>query len=109
MNNKNRVIEDKIVAEFTSALKKKLGNRLMQTTLYGSRARGDNSAYSDYDFLIVVKKKTANQKRIIYDICFKMLDQYDSLISFLLYDEQDWRRKKRFPLGLNILKEGIEV
>jgi len=109
MNNKNQIIDDKIVAEFSSELKKKFGNRLIQTTLYGSRARGDNFADSDYDFLIVVKKKTTDQKKIIYDICFKMLDQYDSLISFLLYDEQEWQRKKRFPLGLNILKEGVEV
>ena len=79
--------KDKIIERFSLMLREKIGNQIEQITLYGSRARGDNSAYSDYDFLIIVKKKSKKQKEIIYDIWFTMLDQYEALISFLVYDE----------------------
>ena len=107
--NRNKRVKDNVSLEFSSMLREKLGNQLVQTTLYGSRARADSTFISDYDFLIIVKKKSSEQKNIIYDLCFTMPDQYNSLISFLLYDEQEWQRKKRFPLGLNILKEGVQV
>lgn len=106
---KNNKLKDRVVTEFTSMLKKKLGNQLIQTTLFGSRARGDNSVNSDYDFLIIVKQKKIKQKEIIYDLCISILDKHNSLVSFLLYDKHEWERKRKFPLGLNILKEGIRV
>lgn len=105
----NHKIKDDVVIEFTSRLREKLGSQLIQTTLFGSRARGDSKIGSDYDFLVVVKKKNAQQKEIIYDLCISILDNYNSLISFLLFDQQEWKRKKKYPLGLNIIKEGISV
>ena len=102
-------LKDDVIIEFTSKLRKKLGHQLVETTLFGSRARGDNTVHSDYDFLIIVKRKEARQKEIIYDLCTSILDKYNSLVSFLLYDKQEWQRKKKYPLGLNILKEGIRV
>ena len=106
---RNNKLKDNVVIEFTSLLRKKLGDQLIQTTLYGSRARGDNTVNSDYDFLIIVKQKETQQKEVIYDLCISILDKYNSLVSFLLYDKQEWQRKKKYPLGLNILKEGIRI
>jgi len=30
------------------------------------------------------------------------------LVGYILWDEKEWTRKK-FPIGLNVLKEGIEL
>ncbi len=106
---RNKGIRDKIVTEFTSLLKKKLSEQLVQTILFGSRARGDYSVNSDYDFLIIVDKKDNRQKKIISNLCYYFLDRYNVLISYLLYDKQEWQRKQRFPIGLNILREGVKI
>jgi predicted nucleotidyltransferase len=108
-NIKNKRLSDQIVVEFTSHLKKRLGGQLEQTILFGSRARGDFSVNSDYDFLIIVDKKENKQKKIVSNLCYYFLDKYNVLISFLLYDKQEWQRKQRFPIGLNILREGIRI
>lgn len=107
MQNQNT--KDDVVIEFTSNLRKKLGPQLISTILFGSRARGDFKHASDYDFLVIVKKKNSHQKKMLYDICISILDKYDALVSFLLFDNNEWQRKKRHPLGLNIIKEGIPI
>ena len=45
---------------FSKKIKNKFPNILEGIWLFGSRARGDFSEHSDYDFLIVFKEKTEN-------------------------------------------------
>ncbi len=104
-----RLQSDPIINEFSQRLRSLLGNHLKKVILFGSRARGDNNIYSDYDFLIVVENRNSEMKEKITDICVDLLNKYDALVSFLLYSEDEWIRKKNFPIGLNIKKEGVEL
>ena len=49
---------DPVVQEFAATLRQRLGPHLRQLLLFGSRARGDAQAGSDYDMLVVVDHRT---------------------------------------------------
>ncbi|HHT9125033.1 MAG TPA: nucleotidyltransferase domain-containing protein [Candidatus Brocadiia bacterium] len=100
---------DKISAEFAEILRKRLKERLRKTILFGSHARGDFTEGSDYDFLVVVDKREKRIQEIVLDASVEILNKHYALIGCIVCDEEEWERKKRFPIGLNILKEGIEL
>lgn len=92
---------------FADSLRFQLNERIKQIALFGSRARGDFKEGSDYDFLIVIDKKDQQIVRTIRNIEVDILDNFDVLSASLIYDESEWERKKRFPIGINILREAI--
>ena len=64
---------------------------------------------SDYDFLIIVDKKTKEVSNIILDIEIELLHRTNKLLSSLIYSEDNWEKSKNFPLGRNISKERIRL
>ena len=109
LNEAKRNHVDKISQEFANNVRKKLGNRIKQIILFGSRARGDFTEGSDYDFLIVLDEREKKFQEIVLDETGEIMDKYDALIGYIVCDENEWEKKKKFPIGLNILKEGIEL
>ncbi|NIM18118.1 MAG: nucleotidyltransferase domain-containing protein [Candidatus Aminicenantes bacterium] len=95
--------------EFVKIVRKKLNNRLKKIMLFGSYARGDYTEHSDYDILVVVDKREKFVQDVILDACVEIMDKYYELIGCIVCDEKEWELKKKFPIGLNILKEGIEL
>lgn len=108
-NEVQRNLVDKISQEFANSVRKKLGKRVKEIILFGSRARGDFAEGSDYDILIVVDKRERQIQEIVLDESAEIMDKYDALIGYIVCDEDEWEKKKKFPIGLNILKEGIEI
>ena len=98
---------DKISQEFANTVRKKLKYHVKEIILFGSHARGDFTEGSDYDFLIVVDKRRKTDKKILLNIGVEFLNKHNALIADILCDEKEWENKKRFPIGLNILKEGV--
>ncbi len=98
---------DKVSQDFANNVRRKLGNHVKEIILFGSHARGDFTAGSDYDFLIVLDKRDKKFQEIVLDETSEIMDKYDALIGYIVCDENEWEKKKRFPVGLNILKEGI--
>jgi predicted nucleotidyltransferase len=80
--------------------------------LYGSRARGDATKFSDWDLLILL-----NLQKIPFDLETKLMDDFYDLelqtgevFSPLIYSKSDWHTKYSFsPLYENIQKEGIKI
>ncbi len=110
--NRQNVTENKpkrVDREFVNIVKNKLKNRLKKIILFGSYARGDYNQGSDYDILIVVDKKERFIQDVILDASVEIMDKYYELIGCIVCDEKEWELKKRFPIGMNILKEGIEL
>ncbi len=80
--------------------------------LYGSYARGEHTAQSDLDILILIDKAKVSrkdEKRVkypLYDIEFET----GKIISPLVLSKKDWEtRHKITPFYENITKEGIEL
>lgn len=99
----------KIALEFAARVRSRMKSHPKKIILFGSRARGDSYEGSDYDFLIVLDERNKNYMNSLLNIGVDFLNKYDVLIADIVCDEKEWENKKRFPLGLNILKEGIEL
>ena len=81
-----------------------------QVILFGSRARGDQSGESDWDFLILLSvEDTEIIKRQISDKLFEIELETEEIISSLIENQQKWNHYKVTPLFKNIEKEGLFI
>lgn len=100
---------DEVISSFTKRIKQTAGNNLRGIILYGSRARGDNSVHSDYDFIILLGSKDPTLIDKIRSVEVEMMDTYNVLISALVFTVNDWKKRQSLPLGLNVQREGITL
>ena len=98
---------DPVSQYFSDQLHNKLSGIINEIVLFGSRARGDNTAGSDYDFLVVLEKRDKQIVRVIRDIEVDILNKFDILSASLIYNVSEWEQRQGFPIGMNIQKEGI--
>jgi len=78
--------------------------------LYGSQARGDAHAESDWDFLILLAiEDTEAVKRQIRDALFEVELETDEIISSIIEQKDQWEDFKVTPLYQNIEAEGIAI
>ncbi|MEI6057064.1 MAG: nucleotidyltransferase domain-containing protein [Lentisphaerota bacterium] len=94
---------------FSSNLRQRFGDNISDIFIFGSRARGDYHIGSDYDFAVIVKTKDKSVINGIREIEVDFLNKFDELSGSLIYSENEWQRKQRFPIGINILREGIKI
>ncbi len=98
-----------LAKEFADMVRQRLTWRVKKIVLFGSQARGDQRPGSDFDFLIVVNRRDKALRKTILDASVEIMNKHYQLASFIICDEDEWRRKQYFPIGLNILKEGVEI
>ena len=103
------MIADSIAKEYSEKVRTALGAQVREIILFGSRARGEQKKYSDYDVLIVVNKRDREIVKKIRKIAVGILDEHERLIGNIVYDVEEWERKKAYPLGININREGIRL
>ena len=101
--------DDSIAREYSTKVRAALGDRVRDIILFGSRARGEQKKYSDYDVLIVVDKRDREIVKTIRKIAVDILDEHERLIGNIVYDVDEWERKKSFPFGINIKREGLRM
>jgi uncharacterized protein len=83
-----------------------------EVILYGSRARGDNRHDSDWDVMILLKRKDVD-KKVEQTFRHHLLDlelEIGVPISVFVYSKSDWEGKYSItPLFRSIKKEGILI
>lgn len=109
MGKQKKNIDDEKIQFFSESIRKKLNKNLKSIFLFGSRARGDFNEDSDYDFAIILNEKTPKSINNIRKIECDFLNRYDELTSSLIYDEIEWLRKLKLPIGINIMREGVQL
>jgi len=80
--------------------------------LYGSQARNDAKAMSDWDLLILL-----NTKNVSFSLETEIMDEFyeieletGEIISPMIYPKEEWGKKYRnTPLYQNITKEAIRL
>lgn len=80
--------------------------------LYGSRARGDAKALSDWDLLILLNSKSIPflLETKIMDEIYEIELETGEIISPLIYSKEEWNSKYRqTPLYENIKNESIRL
>jgi uncharacterized protein len=101
---------DPVIQEFLRRIAP-LHDRLQKVILFGSRARGDEKPYSDYDILIVVEERERLLIDALYDAAQEVLYVTERLISFKIYKRVDFERFAAIPTPFmaNVLQEGIPL
>ena len=100
---------DNLAQEYAGILKQKVGGHIRNIVLFGSQARGDAHEGSDYDFLLIVDKRTEELREKVLDAGVEMMNRHERLFAALIYDESQWEKAKAFPLGWHIEREGIAL
>ena len=86
-----------------------LRGRIGKIVLFGSRARGDEKPWSDYDLLLIVDKRDQALVDRIYDLAMEVESNFFCDLSFKIIPEAEWERRRsvgsRFVV--NVTREGI--
>lgn len=103
--------EERAVKEFVSAIKQKLKDHILRTTIFGSKVRGDYSQDSDIDILIVLNERS---KDLIDSLYKKLLDielEYDSKISLTIFSQAEYQQnmEAHTPFMESLASEGVAL
>ncbi len=84
-----------------------LGDRVVAVALFGSRARGESSEHSDYDFLVIVRDMDECDRRFkIYDPLYKVLKRDITVID--ISEDKIFRENLEIDsFLLNIAYDGV--
>jgi len=79
-----------------------------EVILFGSRARGDFKEGSDWDFLILLKKKKVSkwEKEKIRERLYELELATDEIISSIIHSQVEWENRSATPIYQLIKKEG---
>ncbi len=101
---------DPVLREFLQHIAP-LRGRLDKVILFGSRARGDEKPFSDYDVLIVIPQKDRALKSDLYDAATETLLATGREISLKVIPRASYDFQSRLPTPFmkNILQEGVPL
>jgi predicted nucleotidyltransferase len=86
-------------------------DRIERIILFGSRVRGDEKPYSDYDLLLVVEERERSLMDAIHDAAIEALLATGRLISPKVFRRRDFDRLAAMPTPFfaRVLAEGIPI
>lgn len=105
MNSKTQYIGQLIRATVNSV------DKNAEVILYGSRARGDERADSDWDILILTDYPADLKTEQLFRDCLYDLElETGEVLSVFVYSKNNWTTKQRItPFYQNIIQEGIHL
>jgi predicted nucleotidyltransferase len=80
--------------------------------LFGSQARGNARADSDWDLLVLLNKEKSNfiEDNDKYGYPFTELGwDYGVAINPIVHTKNEWEQNKIFPFYKNVMREGVEI
>ena len=84
------------------------GNVLEMIILYGSVARGTQTAESDVDIAVIVRRYTKDMHDKMIDLTVELELEYNKVLSVLLIDYDNFREwEDVLPFYKNMKKDGI--
>ena len=101
--------DDPILRRFRVALDEIYGGRIERVVLFGSRARGDAHAESDYDIAVFLKTLPDHRQEVrrLADLRVDFLDDTGAFFDTKPYPAGSWR--ERTPLMHEIRRDGVDL
>lgn len=87
-----RLNEQEGIRAFLDALSAQFDDQVSDVWLFGSKARGESSVYSDIDLLIVVRHLTPQTRWRIREVAADFSLEYDVLFNTHILPVQVWQR-----------------
>jgi predicted nucleotidyltransferase len=103
------LLNDPVLTDLRAALDRVFGARIERVVLYGSRARGDHGADSDYDVLVFLHELDDlwGTIRQIGPIAMDLLDREGAMVHVLPYPAG--AHQNRTPLMHEVRRDGIDL
>ena len=100
---------DPVLTRFRAAVRVLYGDRVERVVLYGSRARGDARADSDYDIALFLRAMPdrMEEMRRLAEMETEILHDTGALINTLPFPAGAWGERTAF-MG-EVRREGVEV
>ncbi|HHE37555.1 MAG TPA: nucleotidyltransferase domain-containing protein [Candidatus Cloacimonetes bacterium] len=101
----------KAMSELKTLLKKSFPEFIEKIILFGSQIEGTSNKYSDYDILLILKKKYDWKfKNKVYDKSWEIDFKYDILTDISLISKNELNSiKGKLPFIVNALENGVEL
>ena len=102
--------DDPILQRFIRSVRD-LRPQIRKIVLFGSRARGEELPWSDYDLLVLVERREQPLVDKIYDAVVEIQTDTGCDLSLKIISQTEWdrRREANSSFVANILREGIVV
>jgi predicted nucleotidyltransferase len=103
------LVVDPVLTRFRAALEAIYGDRLARVVLFGSRARGDARADSDYDVAVFLHHPDTSwrEARRMAEVTTALLDEVGAVINPISFDVTDYDEPSL--LMREIRREGVTV
>src|SRR5262249_3690233 len=103
--------EQQWLEAYRQALQDQFADAVEEVLIYGSKARGDASADSDLDVLLIVRDEAEARKRPMRGLGHLLAAATDVVPSILAYTRREWDQRKRSgsPFRRNVERDGVRV
>jgi predicted nucleotidyltransferase len=103
--------EKKTIDEFLAAVQQTYGEKILSAALFGSKVRGDTTAYSDIDILLIVTDDHWKFQAALIEIGSEIGLKYDVLLDLRIISRVRWEYMANIRAGLyqNISKDAIPL
>ncbi len=112
-NSADEATWQRALREFAAAARERLGAAVERVVLYGSRARGDDTADSDVDVIVFLAEGTdlVEARGVLSDLACAVAARYGFrfLIQALAFTEESFRRQASYFFIKNVKKEGVPI
>ncbi len=108
----NETIQD-ITASVIQAVVELMSDKLYKIVLYGSYARGDFTAESDMDIMVILdcsKEEALTYRKKLSRLASRIGLEHDIMVAILLRDKESFEQGKTIlPFYQNIVRDGVEL
>ncbi len=101
------ISNEMIIQRMKESIISALGGRIKKVLLYGSVARGDNTAESDVDCILIVDDIDTHVNDAIDEFSANMLINYSTVFSIVPVKEENFDNWKYNPLFINVNRDGV--
>jgi predicted nucleotidyltransferase len=103
--------EQAAVKGYVAGIQERFPDDVLSVTLFGSKARGDASAESDIDLLVLVDEESREIRSELWRIASDVSLEYNVVLSVRVFARSRWAetRRIRLPLYRAIVADGVPL